>query len=296
MKHAEGFFQGFGGAHLYYQRWCPDEQPVGVLALVHGLGGHSKLFDNGVRCLLPQGYGIYALDLRGHGRSPGQRGHIQHWSEFRADLQAFLEFIDVDAQASLKHCFLWGHSLGGTIALDYALHYPEHLQGLILSAPALGQVGVPSWKIVLGQTLSQVWPRFNLKVGLEPTASSRDAAALARVATDSLRHEYGTARLAAEFFRTVRWIKRNSEHLQVPLLLLQGGADRITPPQSSRAFFEKVQLQDKTYRGYPDSYHDLYADLNYMEVISDLVSWLHQHSDRSDLEPLTSPIQCLALI
>jgi alpha-beta hydrolase superfamily lysophospholipase len=292
MKHAEGVFQGFGGAHLYYQRWFPDEQPMGILALVHGLGGHSKLFNNGVRCLIPQGYGIYAFDLRGHGRSPGQRGHIQHWSELREDVRAFLEFIQ--AQESSERCFLWGHSFGGTIALDYALHYPEPLQGLILSAPALGQVGVPSWKIILGQALSEVWPRFNLKVGLDRFASSRDAVALASIAADPLRHEYGTARLAAEFFRTVRWIEHNSDRLQVPLLLLQGSADRITPPQSSRAFFERVQLQDKTYRGYPDSYHDLYADLNYMEVISDLVSWLHQHSD--PLQVLSSPIQCITLV
>jgi alpha-beta hydrolase superfamily lysophospholipase len=292
MKHAEGVFQGFGGSRLYYQRWFPDEPPVGILALVHGLGGHSKLFDNGVRCLLPQGYGIYALDLRGHGRSPGQRGHIQHWSELREDLRAFLGFIRT--QEAAERYFLWGHSLGGTIALDYALHYPQSLQGLILSAPALGPIGVPPWKILLGQALSQIWPRFNLKVGIEHSASSRDAVALAKIVSDPLRHEYGTARLASEFFRTVRWIKCNGDRLQVPLLLLQGGADRITPPQSSRAFFERVQLQDKTYRGYPDSYHDLYADLNYMEVISDLVSWLHQHSD--PLQSLSSPIQCLTAV
>jgi alpha-beta hydrolase superfamily lysophospholipase len=292
MKHIEGFFQGFGGSQLYYQRWFPDEPPVAVLALVHGLGGHSKLFNNGVRCLLPQGYGIYAFDLRGHGRSPGQRGHIQHWSELREDLHAFLDFIQV--QESIERCFLWGHSLGGTIALDYALHYPTHLQGLILSAPALGQVAVPSWKITVGQALSQVWPRFNLKVGLEHSASSRDAVALANLETDPLRHEYGTARLAAEFFRTVRWIKHNCDRLQIPLLLLQGGADRVTPPQSSQALFEQVQFVDKTYRGYPDSYHDLYADLNYMDVISDLVDWLHQHA--AIAKPLSLPLQCCTLV
>jgi alpha-beta hydrolase superfamily lysophospholipase len=292
MKHTEGFFQGFGGSQLYYQRWLPDELPVGVLALVHGLGGHSKLFSNGVRCLLPQGYGIYALDLRGHGRSPGQRGHIQHWSELREDLHAFLGFIQ--AQESIERCFLWGHSLGGTISLDYALHYPTHLQGLILSAPALGQIAVPSWKLMVGQAFSQIWPRFNLKVGLEHSASSRDAVALANLETDPLRHEYGTARLAAEFFRTVRWINHNSDRLQIPLLLLQGGADRVTPPQSSQALFARVQSKDKTYRGYPDSYHDLYADLDYMEVISDLVDWLHQHS--AIATPLSLPLQCCTLV
>lgn len=292
MKHTEGFFQGFGGSQLYYQHWFPDEPPVGILALVHGLGGHSKLFSNGVRCLLPQGYGIYALDLRGHGRSPGQRGHIQHWSELREDLHAFLEFIQ--AQESAERCFLWGHSLGGTISLDYALHYPTHLQGLILSAPALGQVAVPYWKIMVGQALSQVWPRFNLKVGLEHSASSRDAVTLANLETDPLRHEYGTARLAAEFFRTVRWIKHNCDRLRVPLLLLQGGADRVTPPQSSQTLFAQVQSKDKTYRRYPDSYHDLYADLDYMEVISDLADWLHQHA--AITKPLSLPLQCCTLV
>ncbi|MGB8699137.1 MAG: lysophospholipase [Thermosynechococcaceae cyanobacterium] len=292
MQHTEGLFQGCGGAQLYYQRWLPDDPPVGILVLVHGLGGHSTLFNNGVRCLLPQGYAVYAMDLRGHGRSPGQRGHIQHWSELREDLQAFLTFVR--AQDGTQRYFLWGHSLGGTICLDYALHYPDRLQGLILSAPALGPVGVASWKIVLGQLLSHVWPRFNLKVGLDHAASSRDVAVLAARAADPLRHESGSARLASEYFRTVRWIHRHCDRLEVPLLILQGEADRITSPHSSRAFFEQIQVKDKTYRGYPDSYHDLYADLNYMEVISDLADWLHQHSD--PVTTLALPLQCLTLV
>jgi alpha-beta hydrolase superfamily lysophospholipase len=289
VKRREGFFQGFEGGRLYYQCWLPDSQSVGTLLLVHGLGGHSASFQNGVRCLLPQGYSVYAMDLRGHGRSPGQRGYIQHWFELREDLRAFLSFVQT--QEERERCFLWGHSLGGTISLDYALHYPEHLQGLILSAPALGHIGVASWKIAIGKLLSQVWPRFGLKVGIDPSASSRDAAVLAARATDPLRHESGTARLASEFFKSLRWIDRNCDRLQVPLLLLQGGADRVTLPQSSQALFERIPLKDKTYQGYPDSYHDLYADLNYMEVIADIADWLHQHSGQ--LEPMSLPLRCL---
>ncbi len=69
MNHLEGVFKGYEDLNLYYQRWFPDTEPQGILVLVHGLGGHSGLFNNGVRCLLPQGYGVYAMDLRGHGLS-----------------------------------------------------------------------------------------------------------------------------------------------------------------------------------------------------------------------------------
>jgi alpha-beta hydrolase superfamily lysophospholipase len=291
MEHREGVFQGYEGENLYYQRWFPDGQSRGILVLIHGLGGHSGLFKNGVRCLLPQGYGAYAMDLRGHGQSPGQRGYIQHWSTFREDLRAFLAFIRT--QEKSQPLFLWGHSLGGTISLDYALHYPEDLQGLILSAPALGHVGVPTWKLTLGQGLSWFWPQFRLKLGIDHTASSRDLAVRQTYATDPLRHEYGSARLAAEFFRTIRWIHHEADGLQVPLLLLQGGEDRVTLPESSQAFFQKLQLEDKQYINYPGSYHDLYADLNYMEVIADIAAWLSEHS--ATPQPISLPLQCLVL-
>lgn len=291
MNHTQSFFEGFDGLPLFYQRWFPDPLSAqGILIVVHGLGGHSDLFKHGVRCLLPQGYGVYALDLRGHGRSPGQRGYIHQWQEFREDLRAFLQFIH--SRETVEHYFLWGHSMGGTISLDYALHYPESLQGLILSAPALGHIGVPAWKLAVGQILSRVWPRFKLTVGIDHTLSSRDKAVLADYATDTLRHEYGTARLSAEFFKTVGWINQNFDQLKVPLLLLHGGADGITSPQSSQSLFQGLQSVDKTYRNYPSSYHDLYADLNYMEVISDIATWMAEHGRRS--QPLSLPLQCLS--
>jgi alpha-beta hydrolase superfamily lysophospholipase len=291
MHHTEGVFQGFDGLKLYYQRWLPNTQLQAIVVVVHGLGGHSELFKNGVRCLVPQGYGVYAMDLRGHGRSPGLRGHIQQWQEFREDLRAFLQFVC--AQAVVDTVFLWGHSLGGTICLDYALHDPRHLQGLILSAPALDHVGISVWKLLLGQLLSRIWPKFKLRVGIDHTASSRDGAVIVDYATDPLRHEYGTARLATEFFQTVHWIHQTIDRLAVPLLLLQGGADSVTDPTSSRALFQQVPTTDKTYRHYPDSYHDLYADLNYMEVIADIADWLAQHGLRS--QPISIPLQCLTL-
>ncbi|MFM9159301.1 MAG: alpha/beta hydrolase, partial [Dolichospermum sp.] len=107
----EGKFSGVGGLDLYYQSWHPGGEVRGILAIVHGLGGHSGLYKTIVEHLLPREYAVYALDLRGHGRSSGQRGYINTWTEFRDDLQAFLKLIQ--QQQPGYPIFLLGHSLGG---------------------------------------------------------------------------------------------------------------------------------------------------------------------------------------
>ncbi len=235
MKQIEGTFKGAGGLSLYYQSWHPDNPIQAVVIAVHGLGGHSSMFKPAVQCLVPQGYEIYAFDLRGHGRSPGKRGHISSWTEFREDLYAFLQQIQRWRPGC--PCFLWGHSLGGTIALDYALRSPDELRGLIITAPALGKVCVSPIKLALGWMLSGIWPQFSLKVGLNNDWCSEVPDICAIYLQDPLRHEYGSARLATEFFSTVDWIHKHTSDLKVPLLTLHGGADQVILPEGSRAFF-----------------------------------------------------------
>jgi alpha-beta hydrolase superfamily lysophospholipase len=275
MTHIEGTFTGAGGINLYYQSWQPQGQVQAIIAIVHGLGAHSGLFNNAVEYLTPQGYAIYAFDLRGHGRSPGQRGHINSWAEFREDLHTFL--LRIQEQGPGCACFLWGHSLGATIALDYALRFAESLQGIILTAPALGKVRVPPLKVALGLMLSGVMPRFSLTVGIEHKVSSRDPKVIITNAQDPLRHPYGSARLATEFFAAEKWVGKHASDLQVPLLILHGSGDKITPPEGSLAFFQRVTLSDKERYVYPGDYHDLHLDLNYQDVLSDLGDWLERH-------------------
>ncbi|MDM9382154.1 lysophospholipase [Chlorogloeopsis sp. ULAP01] len=275
MTHIEGTFEGAGGLYLYYQGWLPEGQVKAIIAIVHGLGAHSGLFDTAVQYLIPHGYAIYAFDLRGHGRSPGQRGHINAWTEFREDLHTFLTRIQ--ERAINCACFVWGHSLGAVIALDYALHFPESLQGLILTAPALGKVRVPAFKVALGLMLSQIWPRFSLKVGIKRGSSSRDPKVLTAYAQDPLRHEYGSARLATEFFAAKNWVESHASDLKVPLLILHGCEDLITPTEGSLALFEQVSFPDKECHVYPGDYHDLHLDLNYQDVLVDLGNWLERH-------------------
>jgi alpha-beta hydrolase superfamily lysophospholipase len=274
----EGKFPGVGELDLYYQSWYPEGKVRAILAILHGLGAHSDRYSNVVQHLIPKQYSVYAFDLRGHGRSPGQRGYINAWSEFREDLGAFLELIQT--QNSECPVFLLGHSLGAVIVLDYILRYPRQaslLQGAIALAPTLGKVGVSPIRVLLGKMLSRVWPRFTLNTGIGLTTGSRDQQILAAYAQDTLRHTRATARLATEFFATVDWINTHAADWQLPLLILHGGADRVALPAGSDIFYQRINCQDKLRIEYPEAYHEIQSDLNYREVMADLEDWLERH-------------------
>ncbi len=278
IHHKQGTFPGVGKLQLYYQSWYPEEKVKAILAIVHGLGAHSDRYKNVIQHLIPKQYAVYGFDLRGHGRSPGQQGYINRWSDFREDLRAFLELIKT--QHPKTPIFLLGHSLGSVIVLDYALRYPQEastLGGVITLAPALGKVGVSKTRLLIGKLLSRVWPRFTLNTGLDLSASSRDENIIAAYAQDSLRHTRGSARLATEFFATVDWVNTHAADWQLPLLILHGGADRVTLPEGGKIFYQRVSSPDKLRIEYPGAYHELQNDLNYQEVLADLENWLERH-------------------
>lgn len=291
IYHSVGTFKGVGGIDLYYQNWNPGGKIRGILALVHGLGGHSGLYKNIIEHLLPQQYAVYGLDLRGHGQSPGQRGYINTWSEFRDDVRTFLKMIQ--QQQPQIPIFLFGHSMGGMIVLEYALRHPEEisaLQGVIAVAPSIGEVGVSPVRVLLGKMLSRLWPRFSLNTGLDITAGSRDPKIVATYTQDPLRHTRATARFSTEFFTTLAWINAHAEEWEAPLLILHGGADRVVFPEGSEIFYQRVTYPDKLRIEYSGAYHDLHCDLNYREFLSDLSNWMEQHlpAQVRQLEPMMS--------
>ena len=272
--HREGTFPGAKGLELYYQSWHPQGLTKAVLVIVHGHGGHSGIFTPMIEFLTKFNYAVYGFDLRGNGRSPGQRGYINSWAEFRADLASFLDLVK--AKEVNQDLFIIAQSMGGTIALDYILREPLQLKGLILLAPALG-LGVTSWKLLAGKILSGVLPRFSLATGIDFSAASRDPVAVAACREDPLRHSRGTARLATELLNTIEWIEAHIPEIKVPLLILHGGADRVTLPQSSRTFFERLTLADKERQEYAGGYHELHSDINYQEVLEDMEDWIQRH-------------------
>ncbi|WP_156819950.1 alpha/beta hydrolase [Synechococcus sp. PCC 7336] len=305
--HREGTFIGVGGLRLYYQSWLPPQAPRAILVLVHGLGSHSGSFENLANLLVPYGYGMYAFDMRGHGRSQGQRGYIQTWSEFRQDLDTFLALIDRQISACSR--FLVGHSLGAVVILEFLMRSQPSVSqpsvsqpsvsqpsvsqpsvsGAIAMAPALGRVGVPPVKLAIGRVLSNIWPRFSLDTGLEAEAAVQDKTLLQANLEDPLRHTQGTARLATEFLQTVDWIHEHVDLCQFPLLILHGGSDRIALPEGSQQFAEQLPHRDTSCLVYPNTYHDLHQEVNAPQVAADLHQWVEARSDAQQCQILALP-------
>ena len=274
MQHDQGQFRGTGDIELTYQRWRPEGQASAVLAFVHGLGEHSGRYMNLVNHLVPLGYALVGYDLRGHGRSPGKRGHISAWSEYRDDLAAFLD------HASLADCplFLMGHSLGGLIVLEYVLYHGDRpLAGVIGSGVSLTASGLSAFVLAMGRILSRILPALQIKTGLDPTTISRDPAVVRAYQEDPLVHGLGTPRLSTESLSAMERTLARAAEWQLPLLLLHGGADRLVPIAPTRSFFQQVTIADKQMIEYPGGYHEPHNDIHHPQVTADLERWLAQH-------------------
>ena len=267
-----GMFSGMQGTPLFFQGWLPCGTPEFLLLMVHGLGSHGGTFWPWARSLVNRGIGIYALDLRGHGRSAGKPGFVEDWSHFRHDLREFVQRIR-DDHADCPY-FMFGHSLGGTILLDYLLKEADQPAGAVLMAPALSLKSVPLWKRRIAQLLSQVWPDFSLENGFQTEWGTRDPAMALLIDRDELRHAWGSARLGTEYFQTVEEIMQLAPQLRTPTLILHGEADRIVETQASETFFHRLQLPDKTRWIYPQGRHDLHMDLEREQVVADIECWL----------------------
>jgi alpha-beta hydrolase superfamily lysophospholipase len=276
MEHHESTFPGSGGLELYCQDWIPSGTPRGAVAIVHGFGDHSGRYANVVNCLVPAGYAVYGFDLRGNGRSPGQRGYINDWSEYREDVEAFLQTVRA-AQPNAP-LFLYGHSMGGLIALEYVLHRPQGLRAVIASSPLLMQPGISPALILLGRILSRVAPRFSLNTGLPADSISRDPAVVEAYRTDPLVHSLGTPRLSTELAAAQQWSLAHAAELSLPLLMILGSADRLSPPQGGRQFFASVTSAEKQLLEYKDAYHECHNDIIYEQAVADVKAWLDKHS------------------
>jgi len=275
-EHREGRFPGSDRTPLYYQAWLPTQaRPRAVIVNLHGLGDHSGLYPNLASHFPARAVALYAFDMRGNGRSPGQRAYLGSWKEYRGDLEAFVGRVR-EWEPGLP-LFLLGNSLGGLVVLDYVLHHSGQVDGVIAAAPVLGDVGVPPVLMALGRVMSRVLPRFSLNVGMDLTGLAREPSVVEAVLADPLFHRRGTARLSTEVTAAIDRVQHLAGTLSVPLLILHGSADRMVPPDGSRTFFAKVRFPDREFREYPDAFHGLFADLGFEAVLGDLEGWIDRH-------------------
>ena len=271
-------FASHAGANIFFRRFqAADERARLVIA--HGLGEHSGRYGNVVNRLLPANFSIWIPDHRGHGQSGGKKGHVLNFEQYLLDLRLMVEMAR-EGLAQDRKIFLLGHSMGGLIALYFALQSPELINGVIASSPALGMViEVPAVKNVLGQVMSFIWPGLLLSNELDATKISRDESVVKAYQDDPLVHDRVSARWFTEMLSTMEAVNRQATRIQIPVLMQVAGDDHLVNAQSSKQFFENLTVADKTLHVYDGLYHEIYNELEdqRQEVLGDLEDWLENH-------------------
>ena len=275
MKHEEGSFKSRDKLDLCFQNWLPENDPKAAIVIVHGMGEHSGRYRHVVNALVPKGYAIYAADHRGHGRSSGKRMSVNSWSDYLDDLDIFVNLVR-EWQAG-RPFFLYGHSMGGNITLNYVLRHPDGYNGVIASAPAVGKLDVPPILAFLSRVLSRLAPAMQVKTNLEPSDISRDPVEAAAYFPDPLVQGFATPRFGVEIASSAQWAMTHAAEFKPPLLMIHGGSDNIVNVSASRNFFAQVAHQDKKLIVYEGGVHESHNDLHRDQVIADIERWLEAH-------------------
>jgi len=274
---------GRENASLYYQYW-KVENPRAILIIVHGFGEHTDRYDHVARHFCQHGISCYAIDHRGHGRSAGPRWNVEDFDHFVADLHKFIGMVK-EREGKNKY-FMLGHSLGGEIALKYALVHPGDIDALFVSGPVLGQQGmplallrevVPSIATLAKESPDMVTP------GAEPIDTkylSHDEDNTKAYADDPLVcHEAMKVRFASEAGKNIIWLQDHAHELNVPCLFLQGSEDSLVDTDATVDFYNKVKEEDKKLIVYEGFYHEIFNEPESFQggkkrVFGDVDEWL----------------------
>ena len=269
----EQTFEGVGGLNIFMRSWKPEGAPRAVIVLVHGFNAHSGYMIWPAEQFVANGFAAYALDLRGRGRSEGERFYVEQFSDYLGDVDKLVEIARAENPG--LPVYVLGHSAGGVIASSYVFEHQDKIAGLICESFAL-DVGLPDAAALLIRGISHIAPHLHLYT-LKNEIFSRDPAAVAAMNNDPLiANEKQPAETAAELIKAAERLRENMPRFTVPMFIIHGTDDKATRYQGSQYFYDNSSSKDKTLKLYEDHYHDLLADLGKEEVMADILAWINE--------------------
>lgn len=271
VVHRTGSFMGAGGVALFEQSWQPVGAPRAVLVVHHGLKDHSTRYGEFAARMVAQGFAVYAYDMRGHGRSAGQRATLDDFDDLVADLGTFMDRVRLQQPA--VPVFLLGHSVGGCVVTLYTLQRRPSLAGLVVLAPALriDRMPIEAAATPLAGALAPNFPVVNTP----DEDFSRSPEVVQEMVVDPLvYHSVGPARTAAALLDAIGTVWSLADTLDVPLLGVHGTADRLTDPRGTAELVRRARNPDHTLVLYRGLVHDLIHEPEREQVMSDLQQWL----------------------
>jgi len=259
---------------LYGKVFIPDGSMNALVIIVHGIGQHSGCYDEWAEKFALQSIGVLTFDLRGHGRSPGIRGHTS-LNIIKDDLRAIID----GARRKFPNVpiVLFGHSMGGLIVLSMAVDKNAGVQGFIASSPWLKLVRPPSTLLIkLAKWASHIAPWLTVRTGIRANQLSQDSATARSSKKDPLLHKKISVKLFSDLLAGSEMLLRNKHELNTPLLMMHGTADPLVSFKASKSFARKNK-QMITFLTWRKMRHDLLNDTGKEMVFRHIMRWLSKH-------------------
>ncbi len=257
---------------LYYRSWKSNE-PKAAIILIHGLGEHCQRYEHVAQALTEKGYSLYAMDLPGHGKSTGVRGHIDSFEVFTDAALNLLKRVGQEKPELPK--FILGHSMGGLIVSRFLLDHQDKVSGAMLSGPAIqSPQEPPAWQVGLIKTIAKFIPTAKM-LALDASEVSRDPKVVEKYMNDPLiSKEKLSARFLVEMTNTMEDVKTKANEISLPILIMHGSKDSMTSPSGSELLFNTCGSSVKTLELYDGLYHEILNEPEQNTVINDILSWL----------------------
>ncbi len=274
MKVFESSWTDQQGLKFYSKGWEPDRKPKAVVALVHGLGEHIGRYANLGQAFSNAGYAVMGFDLRGHGQSGGLRGHTPSVDAYLQDIDLLLEHVH--ARYPGLPTFLYGHSLGGILVLNYGLRRKPDLSGVVVTGAALhSALESQPVKVMMAKVLGAIAPTTLIPSGLVTSALSRDPAVEPAYLSDPLVHDRVSLGFGKVMIAVTKWTLEHASEFPLPLLLMQGTEDQIALPSSSKEFAAALGGKAKLVL-WDHLYHELHNEPEKAQVLQTAIDWMDE--------------------
>ncbi len=273
MKQFEQFFTSKDNLNLFLQGWEVENHKA-VVTMVHGLGEHSGRYAHVAAALNNAGYTLVAFDLRGHGKSQGQRGHSPSIDHFIDDIDIFAHQVSERYPNAPR--FLYAHSLGGLLAINYCIRCKPTLLGAVISAPGLrSSLQDQKSKVLLSKLGGLILPELKLDSGLDPSTLSHDVDVVQAYIDDPLVHKDVTLGLARSMLEGISRVFSQAPEIKSPLLVMHGSEDRLVYPIGSEELCRLVQ-GDCTLKIWEGLYHEIHNEPEKDAVFDYMIDWMNK--------------------
>ncbi len=257
-----------------------------VVAYLHGIEGHSLWFENTASALNSQGMTVYAPDRRGSGLNPRDRGNLSSYKIYLADLEVFLRKIAFDhlghSVIVLGNC--WGAKAASVICQkDYRSASGQDVSlpiaGLVLTSPGIytkvdygmgTKLQIAYASIVGDSGRNRKWA-----IPLEVEMLTNNPTYQGFLKRDNLRLTEATASFFVESFKLSKLAEKAAPAIEMPMLILQAGADMIVDVDKLQGWYGKSPSTAKELRIFPDASHTLDFDSTWFkEYVHVLSEWI----------------------